>query len=132
MRIRFLIVAGLMVLANCILSGPSRALDAQAQSPDADAVLEQMLAPEAWFREHVTEADIDLFFAYLRASLFGSAYGYDVPVPEGLKSRAEALGRELRRHGVATALLLLQAMEARARKVLPRLRQGHPPSTYRL
>ena len=132
MRIRILILAGLLAWANCVLSGSSLASDEQPRTPDPDEVLAQMMAPEAWLREQVTEADIDLFFAYLRASLFGSAYGYDVPVPEGLKSRAEALGRELRRHGVATALLLLQAMEARARKVLPRLRQGHPPSTYRL
>jgi len=91
-----------------------------------------MLAPETWLRDHLTEADIDLFFAYLRVSLIGSAYGYEVPIPEELKRRAETLGRELKRHGALTGLLLLQAIEARVRRSLPSLRQDRPPSTYRL
>ena len=123
-RVRALIVAGLTALATAL---PLHAADEPAP-PDLDAALEQMLTPEAWLGGRITEADVDLLFAYLRASLLASTHGHEVPVPDELKRRAETLGRELRAHGILAGLLLLQALEARAKQALPTPRSDYPPS----
>lgn len=122
MPLRSLILAAMLALAT-----PAHAGDRESPA-DLDSVLEQMMTPQAWLGGRVTEADVELLFAYLRASLIASTYGQEVPVPEELKRRAEALGRELRAHGVLTGLLLLQALEARAKQALPRPRSDYPPS----
>jgi len=116
-----------MLAAMLALATPAHAGDKESPA-DLDSVLEQMMTPQAWLGGRVTEADVELLFAYLRASLIASTYGQEVPVPEELKRRAEALGRELRAHGVLTGLLLLQALEARAKQALPPPRSDYPPS----
>lgn len=124
MLIRNLILAAIL---TCGLVMPVHAAD-ERNPPDLDEALAQALSPEAWLGGRISEADVDLLFAYLKASLIGSTYGRDVPVPEELKRRAEALGRELRMHGLLTGLLLLQALEARAKQALPDPPPGDPPS----
>ena len=125
MHVRIALVAAVMALAAAL---PVRAADERAVT-DPEAALEQLLTPEAWLGGRITEADVDLLFAYLRASLLASTFGHEVPVPEELKRRAETLGRELRAHGILTGLLLLQALEARAKQALPAPRSDYPPSS---
>jgi hypothetical protein len=122
--VRAAIVAGLAALAVAL---PLHAADERTRS-DLDSALEQMLTPEAWLGGRITEADVELLFAYLKASLLASTHGQEVPVPEELKRRAESLGRELRAHGVLVGLLLLQALEARAKQALPAPRSDYPLS----
>ena len=124
MHIRAMIMAAATALA---VASPLHAAD-ELTPPDLDAALEQMLSPEAWLGGRITEADVALLFAYLRASLLASTYGHEAPVPDELKRRAETLGRELRAHGVLTGLLLLRALEARAKQALPAPRPDYPPS----
>ena len=122
MSVRTLMLAAMLAVATPIHAG-------DRQSPaDLDALLEQMISPQAWLGGRITEADVELLFAYLRASLIASTHGQEVPVPEELKRRAETLGRELRAHGILAGLLLLQALEARAKEALPTPRQDDPPS----
>jgi hypothetical protein len=123
-RVRAAVVAGLTALAVAL---PVQAADERTPS-DLDSALEQMLTPEAWLGGRITEADVELLFAYLKASLLASTHGQEVPVPEELKRRAESLGRELRAHGVLVGLLLLQALEARAKQALPAPRSDYPLS----
>ena len=125
---RNLILAGILA---CGLAMPVHAAD-ERDPPDLDKALAQALTPEAWLGGRISEADVELLFAYLRASLIGSTYGREVPVPEELKRRAEALGHELRMHGLLTGLLLLQALEARARQALPAPPPGYYPPSRRL
>jgi hypothetical protein len=124
MRVRAAVVAGLAALAVAL---PVQAADEHTPS-DLESALEQLLTPEAWLGGRITESDVELLFAYLRASLLASTSGHDVPVPEELKRRAESLGRELRAHGILAGLLLLQALEARAKEALPAPRSAYPPS----
>jgi hypothetical protein len=123
-RVRAAVVAGLTALAVAL---PVQAADERTPS-DLDSALEQMLTPEAWLGGRITEADVELLFAYLKASLLASTHGQEVPVPEELKRRAESLGCELRAHGVLVGLLLLQALEARAKQALPAPRSDYPLS----
>ena len=132
MRLRTLLLASVMAWTGSTFMGPARAAEEHASPPDVEAALAQILAPEAWLGGRITEADVDLLFAYLRAVLIGSAYGQEVPVPEELKDRAEALGRELQRHGMLAGLLLLQVLEARARQALPTPHRVYPPSHHRI
>jgi len=83
-----------------------------------DARLEQLLTPQAWLKGMITEADVQLLFAYLKASLLAASQGKELPVPPELNQRAEAIGRELKLQGVLTGLLLLDAFEAAARQAV--------------
>lgn len=122
MRIRTMVFAGVLALAV-----PMPAWSGEEQpAPDLDAVLEQMMTPEAWLGGRVTEADVELLFAYLKASLFAASQGRELPVPDELRRRAEAIGRELQRHGMMTSLLLLQALEARAKQAIRESQPDRP------
>jgi len=114
MRIRTLIITTVAALA---LVTPARAGNG-VPAPDLDALLEQMMTPQAWLGGRVTEADVELLFAYLKASLVAASRGREVPVPEELRQRAEAIGRDLQTHGMLTGLLLLEALEARAKQAI--------------
>ena len=118
---RLLIIATFVALGGAL---PAWAGGTQPP-PDVDTVLEQMMTPRAWLGGRVTEADVELLFAYLRASLVAASQGRELPVPEELSRRAEAIGRDLQRHGMLTGLLLLQALEARAKQAI-RESQPHP------
>jgi len=114
MKLRSMITAGMLGMA---LAVPAHA---QGKDPFAefDARLEALLAPQAWLKGHVSEADVTLLFTYLKASLIAAARGKQVPVPEALNRRAEELGRELKMHGLVTGLLLLDALESGAKQAV--------------
>jgi hypothetical protein len=114
MRHHSMIVAAALGLA---LAMPALA-DTRDPFAEFDARLEALLAPEAWLKGRVTEADVTLLFAHLKAALLAASRGKQVPVPEALNRRAEELGRELKIHGVLTGLLLLDALEAGARQAV--------------
>jgi hypothetical protein len=124
MRIRTLIMAGIMALA---IATPAHAGD-QDPSTDLEATLEQMMTPQAWLGGRITESDVELMFAYLKASLVASSQGRELPVPEELSQRAEAIGRDLQTHGMLTGLLLLHALEARARQAVREAQPDHDPA----
>lgn len=111
MHHRSLIVATALGLALVV---PAYA-DNRNPFAEFDARLEQLLTPQAWLKGKITEADVQLLFAYLKASLLAASQGKELPVPPELNQRAEAIGRELKLQGVLTGLLLLDAFEAAAR-----------------
>ena len=106
----FIVVAGMTGL----IAGVAPA-SAGERSPFAefDAQVEQLMAPQAWLKGRVSEADVELLFAYIKASLFAASMGLPAPaVPEEFRQRAEQLKMELKRHGALTGLVLLNALEA--------------------
>lgn len=114
MRPVILIVAAALGLA---LAAPAAA---ETKDPFAgfEARLQALLQPQAWLKGRVSEADVALLFTYLKASLLAASEGRQIPVPEALTRRAEALGRELKLHGVLGGVLLLDALEAGAKEAL--------------
>jgi hypothetical protein len=118
-------LAAMLALALA-LATPVRAGDRQSPA-ELDMLLEQMMTPQAWLGGRVTEADVELLFAYLKASLVAASQGRELPVPDQLSRRAEAIGRDLQAHGMLTGLLLLHALEARARQAIREIRPDVPP-----
>ena len=110
---RLVAVAGLMLA----LASPAMAGE-KDPAAEYEALLGQMMSPEAWLGGRVTERDVELLFAYLKASLAAASQGREVPVPDELNQRAEAIGRELQMHGMLTGLLMLQILEARTKQLL--------------
>src|SRR5688572_11819212 len=72
-------------------------------------------APESLFSGIVQERDIALIFGYAREALSAAAEGRDAAPPEELTQRAEAIGGEMRRRGVAAGRALLDAIESAVR-----------------
>ena len=115
MRLRYLIVAAGVVL-GC--AGPAGAGERDAYA-DLDARLNELLAPQAWARGKLTEADVTLLFDYIRSSMFAASQGLPAPdVPDELRRRVEKLQRDLQLQGSLTGLLLLNALEAAARQAV--------------
>jgi hypothetical protein len=125
MNARSLISVAGLTLA---LASPAGAGEQDAAA-EYEALLGEMMTPQAWLGGRVTESDVELLFAYLKASLAAASRGHEVPVPEELNRRAEAIGRELQTHGMLTGLLLLHALEARAKQFVREARPDHEPST---
>ena len=120
-------VAGMMLaLASPALAGE------KDPAAEYEALLGQMMTPEAWLGGRVTERDVELLFAYLKASLAAASQGREVPVPDELSQRAEAIGRELQMHGILTGLLMLQILEARTKQLLREARPAPGLSGSRL
>ncbi|HXF66673.1 MAG TPA: hypothetical protein VNK67_08260 [Burkholderiales bacterium] len=100
------------------LAAPAHA-DPARPLAEFEARLEALLAPQAWLGGRITEADVALLFAYLRTALLAASQGREAPPPPAeLERRALALGRELKLQGVASGLLLLDALEAGAKRML--------------
>ena len=97
------------------LSGPAARLDAQ---------LEAMFERGELLRGVVTEQDVALLFAHLRAMLLARSTGSTPPSAEELNRRAEVIGRELKARGMLAGLLMLTALEERARQLV---REAPPP-----
>ena len=91
------------------LSGPAARLDAQ---------LEALLERGELLSGVVTEQDIALLFAHLKAALLAAATGREAPPADELNRRAEEIGRELKARGTLAGLLLLNAIEARTRQLM--------------
>ena len=115
MRLRYLALATGFGLA---LAGTSPACAGDDQRyADFEARLNELVAPQTWLKGKLTEADVDLFFDYVRASLFAASQGLPAPAaPEGLKRRVEELQRGLETQGTLMGLLLLNALEAAVRQ----------------
>ena len=91
------------------LSGPGARMDAQ---------LEAMLERGELLAGVLTEQDVALLFAHLKAALLAAATGREAPSADELNKRAEAIGRELKARGMLAGLLLLNAIEAHARQLM--------------
>lgn len=75
----------------------------------------------------VTENDVSLLFAHLRAAMLAATEGREPPpAPEALSKRMEAIGGELRLRGLIAGLLLSQAMESAARDAVRELAPPQP------
>ncbi len=112
------------------LASPAIAGD-KDPAAEYEALLEQMMTPQAWLGGRVTESDVELLFAYLKASLAAASQGREVPVPEELNRRAEAIGREFQTHGMLTGLLLLHVLEARTKELVREAQPDREPSIPR-
>ncbi|KPK14671.1 MAG: hypothetical protein AMJ67_15985 [Betaproteobacteria bacterium SG8_41] len=123
---RLVAVTGLMLA----LASPTMAGD-KDPAAEYEALLEQMMTPQAWLGGRVTESDVELLFAYLKASLAAASQGREVPVPEELNRRAEAIGREFQTHGMLTGLLLLHVLEARTKELVREAQPDREPSIPR-
>lgn len=117
-------VTGLMLA----LSSPAIAGD-KDPAAEYEALLQQMMTPQAWLGGRVTESDVELLFAYLKASLAAASQGREAPVPDELGRRADAIGRELQTHGMLTGLLFLQVLEARTKQLVREAQPDYEPST---
>lgn len=77
----------------------------------------------------VTEADVSLLFAHLRASMLAAAEGRQPPpFPEALGKRLEAAGSELQVRGLLAGMALTQFVE---RAVRDAVRELAPPPASR-
>jgi hypothetical protein len=76
-------------------------------------------------RGAIRESDVSLLLDYLRAAALAATEGREPPPPpRELERRAEELGNELKARGTLAALLLLSALEGKAKTLL---REGAPP-----
>ena len=79
----------------------------------------------------MTERDLDLLLAHVRASLLAAAAGTQPPPPsDELNRRAAEIGKALQTRGTLAALVLLDALEANARQRLRELQRQRaaPPA----
>ena len=103
------------------------ALSAPAFAGDRDPPvrMETLLDPQVLFGGVVTEQDVSLVFAQLRAAMLAAAEGREPPpVPEALSRRLESVGAELRLRGIIAGLALSHAAE---RAVRDAVRELNPP-----
>ena len=114
-----------LALAALLSAAPARAqTPPDLISPFDAALIESLISPRSLLGEVVTERDLDLFFAHLKASMLAASSGTEPPVPsDELKQRAEAIGKTLRTRGTLAALVLLEALEASARQRLRELQR---------
>ena len=105
--------------------------DRDLVSPFDARLIESLISPRALLGEVVTEQDLDLVLAHVKATLLAAAAGAaPPPVPPELHERADAITRALRTRGTLAALVLLEALEASARRELRELeRRPEPPPT---
>ena len=113
-----------------VMVAPARAQQPpEILSPFDARLIESLISPRALLGEVVTERDLDLLLAHVKASILAAAAGTEPPPPSGeLNQRAEAIGKALRSRGTLAALILLDALEASARQRLRELqRQKNAP-----
>ncbi len=68
----------------------------------------------------VKESDVALVFDFLREALSGAIQVREVPPPEALHRRAEAIGEDMRRHGEIAARAAIDAVERDIRGAMRR------------
>jgi hypothetical protein len=86
---------------------------------------EEVLDPRVLLGGIVTEGDVSLLFAHMRAALRASAAGREPPpMPEALGKRLEAAGSEMQLRGYIAAIALSHMME---RAVRDAVRELAPP-----
>jgi hypothetical protein len=111
-------VASTISVAAAVLGFGLAAPAGAEQKPDPLAGIEPLLNPKVLLQGVVSEEDVSLLFAHLRAALLASYQGHDVPSAEELNRRLEAISGELKARGAIAGLLLLAAFEAAARQAL--------------
>ena len=89
-----------------------------AEQADPLAQIEPLIDPKILFQGVVREEDLALLFAHLKSALLASYQGREVPAPDELNRRLEAISGELRARGAVAGLLMLAAFEAAARQAL--------------
>ena len=128
-RLRWLPIA----LVALLVGAPARAqTPPEVLSPFDSRLIESLISPRALVGEVVTERDLDLVLAHVKATILAAAAGTDPPPPsEELNRRAEVIGKALKTRGTLAALVLLDALEASARQRLRDLHRQHrslPPA----
>ena len=115
----------IVALAGLMAAAPVRAqTPPDIISPFDSAMIESLISPRALIGDVVTERDLDLLFAHLKASILAASAGTEPPaLPDELKQRADAIGRALRMRGSLAAMVLLDALEASARQRLRELQR---------
>ena len=84
--------------------------------------VEPLLDPRILLGGLITEGDVSLLFAHLRAAMLAAAEGREPPpLPEALDQRLGAVGGELRLRGLLAGLALSQVMERVARDAVREL-----------
>ena len=78
----------------------------------------------------VQERDVSLVFDYLRDALRATVEGREAPPPEELVQRAEAIGEEVKRRGVAAGRAILDVIEEKVREGLGEPRRLPPARPY--
>ena len=120
MRLQRVLCLGLLGVA---LSGPAQAGDRfllSAVEPEPDL--------RVLFGGILTEDDVGLLFAHLRAAMIATAEGREPPpLPEGLAKRLEAAGGELRLRGLLAGVVLTQFVERAVREAVRELAPPPPP-----
>ena len=122
-----------IALAGLMVAVPVRAQSSpDLLSPFDARLIESLISPRAMLGEVVTERDLDLLLAHVKATLLAAAAGTEPPPSDELNRRAEEIGKALRTRGALAALMLLDALEASARQRLRDLQKQHrslpPPS----
>lgn len=88
----------------------------QAAERDPMAGVEPLLDPRLLFGGVVTETDVNLVFAQLRAALQAAAAGREPPpVPEALSRRMDTVAAQLQQRGIIAGLLLSEVLERAVR-----------------
>lgn len=110
--------------------GAVLSMPALADDRNPLAGLEPLLAPQVLFGGLVTEDDVTLLFAHLRAAMRAAAEGREPPPPPAaLNRRIETAGEELRARGTLVGLALSVAMERVVRDAVREFAQPAPRSS---
>jgi hypothetical protein len=119
----------LQKLITALALGATLTAPALADQRDPLAGLEPLLTPQALFGGLVTESDVALLFAHVRAAMLAAAEGREPPPPpEALNRRIETAGEELRVRGTFIGLALSLAMERVVRDAVREFAQPAPRS----
>jgi len=123
-----------IAVAALAVAAPARAQTPPEPLSRFDAqLIESLISPRALLGDVVTERDLDLLLAHVKATLLAAAAGTEPPPPsDELNQRAEAIGKALKTRGTLAALVLLDAFEASARQRLRELQRQHrtlPPAS---
>jgi len=114
MKLKHLMLA--IVMAG-VLNVPALADD---REPRVQA--EPLLDPRALLGGLVTDEDVRLLFAQIRATMLAAAEGREPPpVPEALNQRLETVGGELRLRALLAGIAMSQIMEQAARDAVREL-----------
>ncbi|MDB5865704.1 MAG: hypothetical protein JWO70_3510 [Betaproteobacteria bacterium] len=75
-------------------------------------------AAESFIHGLVHERDVDLVFGYLREALDAAVEGRELPPPEALTQRVEAIGEEAKQRGAIAGRAVLDAIERSIRDAM--------------
>lgn len=102
--------------AVLLLSLPAALPAVAGETKEADRFAR--IDPALFFQGVLTERDVTLLFDHLRLSLAAAAAGREPPPAPELEQRAAAIGDQLRLRGTLFGLVMLNALEARAKEAL--------------